>query len=70
MAVKEKEKEASVVPGKAAQGARPSLGKATGSFVLVLATLISLQDRFDQSSVCLCPQTERSSRAIKCFIKL
>lgn len=49
---REKEKEASVLPGKAA-GARPSLGTATGSFVLVLAPLISSQDRFDQPSVCL-----------------
>lgn len=51
---------------------QPSLGMATGSFVLVLAALISSQDRFDQPSVsvCLCPQTERSSHAIKCFIKL
>lgn len=41
-------------------GGRPSLGMATGSFVLVLAALISSQDRFDQPSVsvCLCPQTK------------
>lgn len=59
-----------MVPGKAAQGVRPSLGMATGSFVLVLAALISSQDRFDQPSVSVSVLKQRSSRAIKCFIKL